>query len=91
MNAAPQTIADQIEANTNEIRKFNTLFDRQKLMLDTSNKLLTSFIDSFEMIFERNPEQYSYEDIELYCDACRFLGKTGISEKVEAHINNLPA
>lgn len=85
MNTAPQTIADQIEANTNQFRQS---FDILKLKLETSNKLLTSFADSFEEIFLRNPEQYSYEDLELYCDACKFLGKTGIVDKVEEHLSH---
>lgn len=91
MSTQGQTIAFQIEANTNEIRKFNAKFDILKLNLETSNKLLSSFADSFEQIFERNPDQYSYEDIELYITACRFLGKPGIKDKVEEYMNNRPA
>lgn len=81
MNTAPQTIADQIEANNQILRGFSANFDILKLKLDTSNKLLSSFADSFEEIFKRDPSQYSYEDLELYCEACKFLGKTGIVDR----------
>lgn len=87
MNTAPQTIADQIKENT---KQFRQSFDILKLKLETSNKLLSSFADSFEEIFQRDPSQYSYEDMELYCDACKFLGKTGIVSRVEEHLNNMP-
>lgn len=91
MNTAPQTIAEQIEANNQILRGFSAKFDILKLKLETSNKLLVSFMDSFESIFVSDPSVYSPLDLELYITACRLLGKIGIVDKVEAHLNNLPA
>lgn len=83
------TIPDQIEANTEVIRSFNRKFDYMKIRLDTSNQLLISMLDSWEAIFENDPSRYSMEDCYLYITSMRFLGKPGIVDKVEEHMNSL--
>lgn len=83
-----RSIPEQIEENT---KQFRQSFDILKLKLETSNKLLVSFMDSFESIFVSDPSVYSPLDLELYITACRLLGKTGIVDRVEEHLNNLPA
>lgn len=82
-----RSIPEQIEENT---KQFRQSFDILKLKLETSNKLLVSFMDSFESIFVSDPSVYSPLDLELYITACRLLGKIGIVSKVEEHLNNMP-